>query len=70
MQRNESVNYTKEQYTAEKPAKLEVVQVAKDLYTPSHRRGLAFLNKSTKKVVVPTSYVESLKLKRQMQEKK
>ena len=69
MQRNESINYTKRKYTAEKPAKLEVVQVSEDLYTTSHRRGIAFLNRSEKNVVVPTCFVESLKLKRQMQEK-
>lgn len=48
MQRNESINYTKRKYIAEKPAKLEVVQVAEDLYTTSHRRGIAFLNRSEK----------------------
>lgn len=69
MQRNASDKYATSKYKAEKLPKLRVVRVADNLYTPSHREGIAFVNKTTKKVVVPTNYVDSLKLKKQMQEK-
>lgn len=49
--------------------KLRAVRVAENLYTPSHREGIAFVNTNTNKVVVPTSYVDALKLKKQMKEK-
>ena len=70
MERKVSFNHTKHKYTVEKTGKLQAVRVAEDLYTPSHRQGLAFVNKSTNKVVVPTNYVDSLKLKKQMKDKR
>lgn len=69
MLRNPSGRYISGKYKAEKMPKLRAVRVAENLYTPSHREGIAFVNTNTNKVVVPTSYVDALKLKKQMKEK-
>ena len=69
MHRNRSDRYVAGKYKAEKMPSLIAVRVADDLYTPSHREGIAFVDTKSNKVVVPTSYVDTLKLRKRMQEK-
>ena len=60
------IGIKKEKYIEEPPPSLKVIPVDHTLYTPPERRGIAFVDQTTNRVVTPRKFTDLLKLKAQM----